>query len=149
MQPLEVTKLLGKQTKSSYDRNINKYLNNLEKEGLMGSRFKGNKKYFKSNKSKIAEIIIGNERVYKKKANEIFKEEKEKIQKSNVPKSVKKRIILSIKPRIKISTKKEAIERFRNSFEVTGDGEKDILSLKKDNNAQYGLIKIAEMKKGN
>jgi hypothetical protein len=147
MQPLEVTKLLGKQTKSSYDRNISKYLNKLEKEGLMTSRFKDDKKYFKANKNKIAKIIIKNERAYSKKAKEFFKEERGKVQKGNAPKGVKKQMISSLKPRIKLPTKKEAIEIFRNNFEVTGDGEKTIISLKKGNSVPYGLKKIAEIKK--
>jgi DNA-binding PadR family transcriptional regulator len=139
--PSEIMNMLGGSLKSSYDRNINKYLARLEKDGLMISKWENGKKYYKTNEEKIAELIIKDKKASLQKAMEDFKEEKKKIEESNMPKEMKRQMIESLKPKIKIPSKKDAIQEFKDMFEVA-EGR---IYLKTGKEVPYSLLWLADI----
>jgi DNA-nicking Smr family endonuclease len=99
------------------------------------------KKYYKTNEEKIAKLIIKDKRASLQKAMKNFKEQKKKIEESNMPKEMKRQMIESLKPKIKIPSKKEAIQEFKDMFEVT-EGH---IYLKTGKEVPYSLIWLADI----
>lgn len=114
--PDELSEILKGKRKSSYDRNISKYLNRLERDELMISKYVEGKKYFKSNENKIAELVIESKKTELEKEKEFFEEEKKKFENGKAPKWLKNRHLRITKPKTKIPSEGEAIQIFRDMF---------------------------------